>query len=282
MKTVSALKYIEGVNSIYEEMPTYEEGHDGSDGKCDCIGMCRGGLIRAGATDVKNMRGTNQAARKAIDNLRRFTKVSALQVGSVVLKVRDKNDTNMPLPDRYRKGGADYDPEIGEVNFTHIGTVTGLDPLTITHMTTPKPMKDTSIKGWTYAGELMAVDYSDQPDPGPDPDPGPEPEPSYARVWSENGKPVKMRAKPSANCNLYDYVPYGSIVEVLAKDCSTDKQGNKWSQISYGSRDGWYMMSEFLLFNDGSYCVIVPGLTKEQAEQLVLQYPGAYIEAGVG
>ena len=48
MKTISAEKYVEGVNSIYIEQPTYRTGGDGSDGTCDCIGMCRGALKRSG------------------------------------------------------------------------------------------------------------------------------------------------------------------------------------------------------------------------------------------
>ncbi|MBO7706731.1 MAG: hypothetical protein J6S68_14075, partial [Acinetobacter sp.] len=101
MKKVSVGKYVDGVESIYAEKPKYQEGHDGSDGLCDCIGMCRGGLLRAGATDVTNMRGTNQAARKSIEKLAIIDYVKNLRVGDVVLKTRDKDDPDMPLPDKY-------------------------------------------------------------------------------------------------------------------------------------------------------------------------------------
>ena len=110
MKQISAEKYVEGVESIYVEKPKYETGHDGSDGLCDCIGMCRGGLKRGGATDVTNMRGTNQAARKTIRNLQKIASSAQLKAGDVVLKTRDKDDKSMPLPDKYRKGGSEYDP----------------------------------------------------------------------------------------------------------------------------------------------------------------------------
>ena len=49
MKKITVNKYVEGVNSIYIEQPAYATGCDGSNGKCDCIGMCRGALIRGGA-----------------------------------------------------------------------------------------------------------------------------------------------------------------------------------------------------------------------------------------
>ena len=285
MKKVSVCKYIDGVESIYAEKPKYQEGHDGSDGLCDCIGMCRGGLKRAGATDITNMRGTNQAARKTIQKLAIIDYVKNLRVGDVVLKTRDKDDATMPLPDKYRKGGSDYDPVVGETNFTHIGTITCKDPLEITHMTSPTAKKDKSLKGWTYYGKLPWVDDG-EPEPGPEP----KPEPTTAMVYAENDFPVKMREKPSTSCNLYDPVPCGSIVEVLARDCSTDNAGNVWSQISYGMRTGWYMMSKFLLFKEtfpadeaipsGLVAVTIPNLTEEQANDLLAQYPGSFIVRG--
>ena len=274
MKQVSVEKFVEGVESIYEEMPVYEEGHDGSDGKCDCIGMCRGGLLRAGATDVKNMRGTNQAARKAITDLRRLKSVAGLRVGSVVLKVRDVNDTNMPLPDRYRKGGADYDPDVGEVNFTHIGTVTGLDPLIITHMTSPKPLKDKSIKNWSYAGELPWVNYEDQPEPTPTPEPPPEP--TTAVVFAHTGSTVNMRRFPNIGAALVERVPIGETVQIL-------EYGEEWCKVQWKWFKG-YMMTRFLVF-DGDvppiyYTVTIPGLSKEDAESILMDYPNGHMTAG--
>ena len=44
MKQITPEKYVEGINSIYIEQPTYRTGGDGSDGTCDCIGMVRGAL----------------------------------------------------------------------------------------------------------------------------------------------------------------------------------------------------------------------------------------------
>lgn len=267
-------QYTDKVEAIYLEQPKYETGHDGSDGFCDCIGMCRGALKRAGVTNITNFRGTNQAARKTIQNLQKFTNETELMVGDVVLKVRDKDDPNMPLPDKYRKGGSEYDPTWGETNFTHIGTVTSTKPLMITHMTSPSAKKDKTTKGWTYVGQLPWVDYSDQPDPGPDP--GPEPQPALtATVYADNGKPVKMRAKPSASCKLYWEVPCGSIVDVI-------EIGDEWSHIKWNGITG-YMMTRFLQM-DGAilWTVCVPHLTRDQAEAMISRYPGAWMTAEGG
>ena len=283
MKTIKVSKYIEGVESIYIEQPAYETGHDGSDGKCDCIGMCRGALIRGGATDVKNMRGTNQAARKSIQELKKIAGSSDLQVGDVVLKVRDKDDKSMPLPDRYRQGGADYDPALGETNFTHIGTVTGVYPLQITHMTSPTAKKDTKLGNWTWFGKLPWVEYGDTPGPGPEPTP-PEPQTDWAIVVAETGNTVKMRAKPTQACKLYWDVPVGAEVQVYQWNAATDKKGQVWASIAWAGQDG-YMMQEFLRdeeepAGEETWTVTISGLTYEQAEDLCMNWGNATMQRG--
>ena len=282
MKQITAEKYIDGVNSIYEEQPTYRTGGNGSDGTCDCIGMCRGALEREGVTDVTNMRGTNQAARKAIEDLKAIKSVKELQLGDVVLKTRDKDDQSMRLPDRYRKGGADYDQKWGETNFTHIGTVTRTNPLEITHMTSPTAKKDNSLGNWKYAGKLPWVKRNQEPEPGPDPEPTPETE--WATVKAESGSTVKMRAKPTTTCKLYWDVPVGSDVMVLAREAATDIQGRTWSRIIWAGQEG-YMMKHFLRFSDEpepeeTYTVTIPGLKKWQAEELCREWSGATMEKG--
>ena len=268
MKRISAEKYIDGVNSIYEEKPSYEKGHDGSDGKCDCIGMCRGGLKRGGATDIKNMSGTNQAARETILNLQEIEDESQLIKGDVVLKTRDKDDPDMPLQDKYRKGNKGYDPYIGETNFTHIGTVTKTNPLEITHMTSPTAKKDTKMKGWTWLGELPWVEYEAEPEPPPEPEPVPEP--LTATVWAESGKTVKMRAKPSTGCSMYWDVPIGETVDMI-------QRGDEWSRIRWKGISG-YMMTKFLRIGENaSWTVHIPNMTQEQAQGLTARYPGAWM-----
>lgn len=284
MTTITAERFIDGVNSIYEEQPTYRTGGDGSDGTCDCIGMDRGALIREGVkeNEIKNMRGTNQAARKTIEDLKPIRSVTELQPGDVVLKTRDKDDKSMPLPDRYRKGGADYDPKWGETNFTHIGTVTRTNPLEITHMTSPTAKKDRSLGNWKYAGKLPWVRRGQEPEPAPGPDPLPEAE--WATVVAESGSTVKMRAKPTTSCGLYWDVPVGSSVMVQERDAATDGLGRTWSRIIWAGQEG-YMMKQFLRFSDDPvpedlYIVTIPNVTKEQAEELCREWSGATMEKG--
>ena len=260
MKKISANKYVEGVNSIYIEQPAYATGCDGSNGKCDCIGMCRGALIREGAEGVKGMGGTNYAARHTILDLQKIKKADQLRVGDIVMKVRDKDDQNMPLPDQYRKGGSDYSQKWGETNFTHIGTVTQVNPLRITHMTSPTAKIDTSLGKWTYFGRLPWVEYGTEKDE--------QLVAGWATVYAEKGSTVKMRAKPSTLCRLYWEVPVGAQVVLV-------EPGDTWSEIIYAGQSG-YMMTKFLREGDRIqlYTVIIKGQTKEQAEELVRTYSG--------
>ena len=260
MKKISAAKYVEGVNSIYVEQPTYRTGGDGSDGTCDCIGMGRGALKREGVTDVKGMGGTNYAARHTILDLQKIKKADQLHAGDVVLKVRDKDDASMPLPDQYRKGGSDYSQTWGETNFTHYGTVTQVNPLRITHMTSPTAKIDESLGKWTYFGRLPWVDYDSQAEN--------ENMTEWATVVAEKGSTVKMRAKPSTLCRLYWEVPVGAQVVLTEK-------GDTWSGIIYAGQSG-YMMTKFLRTGQKEelYTVITRNLTKEQAEELIRTYGG--------
>ena len=258
MKKISPEAYVRGVNSIYEEQPKYRVGGDGSDGTCDCIGMCRGALKREGVTDVNGMGGTNYAARHIILDLQKIKKADQLRIGDVVLKVRDKDDKDYRLPDQYRKGGNDYSQKWGETNFTHIGTVTGVDPLRITHMTSPTAKIDTSLGNWTYFGRLPWVDYEEEDKLVID----------WATVWAEKGSTVKMRAKPSTLCRLYWEVPVGAQVVLM-------NQGETWSEIIYAGQNG-YMMNKFLRIGETVplYSVTIKNLTKEQAEELARTYGG--------
>ena len=63
-----------------------------------------------------------------------------------------------------------------------------------------------------------------------------------ATVYAENGKPVKIRAKPSSTCDLYWTREVGTELEVLEK-------GETWCKVRSRSRIG-YMMTKFLCFDE--------------------------------
>lgn len=268
---ISLERYLEGIESIYVEQPKYETGHDGSDGLCDCIGMIKGAIRRAGG-DASGLSGTNYAARNTIRNLSKLVALSQLTVGDVVMKTRQPGEPGYSLPEKYKSSGDLTD-------YYHIGTVTNLNPLRITHMTDPAAKIDTKLGKWNRYGQLPQVARTN-PDPYiPDPpvDPIPEPMPEVAIVIAEKGKNVNLRKSPSTASALVERVPLGETVTVLT-------HGEDWSQVKWKWYTGW-MMTKFLLFEDmtpseNTYTVTIPGLTREQAEMLCNEWQDAMISVG--
>jgi len=288
----------------------------------DCSGMFVKMYRDQGA---KIYHGSNTIFREYCSETGKITSAKDLQVGMAVFKCKPWTDAD--------KGNKWYGTEPG--NLSHIGFVTSVNPLEITHCTSPVAKTDSTIGKWAYWGKLKDVDYggSPSPEPGPDPEPtpvtktmyvttpdgksanirrkaskqaalvervpygasvtwtkdngkgwayvkyhgfvgwmmedfltedvpGPAPSPEPypepvpdpdphiliedATVWSENGKPVHMRAQPTTSCKLYDDVPVGAMVCVDAYNCVTDSKGNQWTKVSYGRRKGWYIMTKFL------------------------------------
>ena len=88
-----------------------------------------------------------------------------------------------------------------------------------------------------------------------------------------------MRAKPSVKCGLYWEVPSGSEVIVDNWDAKDDGQ-RVWSLITWDDRMG-YMMKDFLQAEDEpgeKWMVIIPGLSKDRADEIAALYPGSYVE----
>lgn len=242
--------FLSMVEQIAAEKPAYKLGHDGSDGLCDCIGLVRGALKRAGANPT-NMRGTNEAARKSICNLNRIHKTTDLQLGQVVLKIRDKDDPDYPLPSKYREGGNAYNGDL--TNYTHIGVVSGISPLRITHMTSPTARHDTRLGKWRYAGDLPWI-TTDTDTGGVH---------MTAKISADNGQPVRVRMAPGGD--TITKLPVGTEVEIITS-------GPEWSVIQYSGGTG-YIMTEFLNIENGSSETVAAGITVtfsvEEAEQIV-------------
>ena len=240
-------KFLDMVAKIKSLNPAYKQPGDGSDGTCDCIGLIIGAIRRIGLKWT-GIHGSNWAARKEVVELKKIGSVKDLQLGDAVFKAYGPDDSKNRLPSRYKKGGSYYNGDLND--YYHVGVVTQLNPLRITHMTSPSMKVDTSLGKWSYHGVLsiLAKAASDKPSPAPAPTPDPEPTPAtgtIAVVTSENGLPVKCRQYPSKTCRTWDRIPVGTQVEIVSP-------GEKWAKINCGRRKGWYMMAEFLdVIGDG-------------------------------
>jgi hypothetical protein len=230
MAKASVKQLVDNVNSVYQHKPKYVLGKS-SFTECDCIGMIKKALEMAGVTPT-GLSGTNYAARYTIIGCKKFSKASDLKVGDVVLKGRpyDPKDT-YPLPDKYLPGGSSYNGDT--TNYVHIGTVTKVNPLEITHMTSPTAKKDTKIGKWNYFGELPHVSYSDESEVIVVVE--------YATVV---GGSLNLRKEKSTSSAKLASIPSGTRVAVT-------EHGNEWCKVVYNTYTG-YAMTQYLNFESSS------------------------------
>lgn len=226
MAKVPVNQYVANVNSVYQHKPKYVLGQD-TFTECDCIGMVKRALKMAG-NPANGLSGTNYAARYTIVSLKKIQSVSQLKVGDVVLKGRpyDPND-KYPLPKKYLPGGSLYNGNT--TNYVHIGTVTKINPLEITHMTSPTAKKDSKLGKWNYVGTLPQVSYSDESEVVVVVE--------YAKVI---GGSLNLRAEKNANSQRLAQIPNGTKVAVT-------EHGDEWCKVVYNSYTG-YAMTKYLNF----------------------------------
>lgn len=247
-------KFLAMIEVIKRLNPAYKKPGDGSNGVCDCIGLIIGALKRMGLKWT-GIHGSNYAARYQSVDLKYIAAESQLRLGDVVYKGvgsdgKGKRPCNAgtftheyDLPSRYKKGNQYYNGDM--IDYYHVGVVTSVNPLRITHMTSPRMKVDTSVNKnssspWNYHANVKPIVVAADDKPTPAPDPKPEPSTgSKAIVYAENGKPVKMREYPSTSCGTWENVPCGTEVTIT-------QPGEEWAKINAYGRRGWYMMSKFL------------------------------------
>lgn len=220
---ISKNKFLKKVQEIATSKPTYKLGHDGSDGTCDCIGLIIGAIRRAGGSWT-GIHGSNYAARNEMRELIPVTDAVDLNVGDVVYKAYAPGQAGYGLPSTYAK-----DPDRND--YYHVGVVTAINPLEITHCTGPGIVRDTKLGKWSYRGRLSKVDYdgaSQEVDTMA----------QMATVVADSGDDVKMRSTPSQTDGLYWKVPVGDKVQVAYVE-------GEWAKVRHQGRTG-YMMVEYL------------------------------------
>ena len=215
-------RFLEKVEEIAAASPAYRLGGDGSDGSCDCIGLVIGAIRRAGGA-WNGIHGSNYAARYEMRELLPVMDAGELNLGDAVYKARMPGEVGYALPERYKN-----DPD--QRDYYHVGVVTAVEPLEITHCTGPGIVRDTKLGKWTYRGRLEKVAYDSAE--------GMETMAQTAKVTAMSGSTVKMRSKPSTSDGLYWEVPVGAEVQVA-------EISGGWAKVRYGDRTG-YMMTEFL------------------------------------
>ena len=260
-------KFLQMVAKIKSLNPAYKQPGDGSDGTCDCIGLIIGALKRMGIA-WNGIHGSNYAARYQTVGLQYIASESELELGDYVYKGVGKDGKGRrpcnagtfthkwDLPSRYFQGKAYYNGDM--LDYYHVGVVTQVNPLRITHMTSPSVKVDTSVgmngkSPWNYHGKVKPLVNAVSSGSKPEETTTPVIEPpknnastgSEAVVFAENGLPVKMRQYPSDSCRTWVKLTVGTKVEVV-------EPGEKWCKINGGGKKGWYMKAEFVdVIGDG-------------------------------
>lgn len=176
--------WLNKVDEIAAEEPSYKLGHDGSDGTCGCIGLIIGALNRCGIK-WPGIHGNNWAARNAMAWLLPVADAGDLSVGDIVYKAKRPGETGYSLPDRYAA-----DPDRSD--YYHVGVVRSVSPLRIVHCTSPGGvMTDTKLGKWAYRGGLSLI--GEASDTG-EVVTGME----TATVTAESGSTVNLRKTPAA------------------------------------------------------------------------------------
>lgn len=215
--------FLNAVNMNVGRIKAYELGHDGSDGTCDCIGQIIG-AVRLSGTKWPWTHGSNYSARYRTNNQHYVDKANDQQLGDLVYKARTIGDAKYDLPSTYKNHPDNRD-------YYHVGVVTNVDPLVITHCTGVEGgiKRDNGLGAWHYTGSLNQIEGGG----------GSMPVNYKATVIADNGTTVNMRQSPSVKASVQKAVRVGTTVEVIAE------YDDEWAKIKTDGLAG-YMMRKFL------------------------------------
>lgn len=218
-------QFLSAVQENANRIHAYELGHDGSDGKSDCIGLIIGALALCGV-EWPGVHGSNWAARNAMETFGYIEGDTQCFPGMIVFKAREPGEAGYNLPGSYKNSPDQRD-------YYHVGVVTSVSPLCVTHCTSVEGgiKRDTVLGKWRWGGKLKYVDYDTEEEPMQ--------EYYEARVHADNGKPVNIRKSPSTQSTVMLQVPVGTVVTVAHELNET------WASIIYQGGQG-YMMRKFL------------------------------------
>lgn len=229
-------EFLHAVACIADSKPTYRSGGKGADGTCDCIGLIIGAVERCGVSWT-GIHGSNWWARNYTSGLVSASSASDLLMGDIVYKARTPGSNGYSLPSRYAN-----DPD--QRDYYHVGVVTSVSPLEITHCTTGGGVDgikvDTSLGAWKYRGRLSLIEGESSGAVT-----GTEPtgalQPGAAVVIAQRGKTVNMRDKADKGGSVIQRVPLGTAVTVL--DVSGD-----WARVRVPVEG--YIMTDYLRGGD--------------------------------
>ncbi|MBE5784149.1 MAG: SH3 domain-containing protein [Clostridiales bacterium] len=245
----------------------YVWGGDGTNGECDCIGLIIGGLRRLNISWPWT-HGTNYTVRNRMRTLRKVGNAKELALGELVFKAHEPDADDWALPSTY-KGHPD------QRDYYHVGVVTGISPLQITHCTSANGgiKVDTALGRWGYAGELDLVDYgSSELTPslqgegntsstasGP---PSPQGE---GNIYAVVGGRLALRSTPrKADNNFLKWLPDGAQVTALKE------AENGWIRVEHEGMAGYCVVQYLEEINPGNEGNAASGSPSPQGEGIII------------
>ena len=227
---ISLDDFMRAIDKNAARTKTYKQPGDGTNGECDCIGLIIGGKRLAGGKWT-GLHGSNYAARYEVDYLMPIKNESEMFVGEIVFKAKQPGDDGYALPERYKNGGAKYNGDL--IDYYHVGIVTKVKPLEVTHCTTYGPIARDNKQGkWRFGGYLKGIDYGGI-------SPAKDEVIDVVTLAGGNVKsPINMRESRSVLSRRLAEIPQNSEVELL-------EVGSEWSRISYEGMTG-YVLTKFV------------------------------------
>ena len=216
--------FVAAVKRNGARVTAYKLGESGDNGQCDCIGLIIG-AIRLCGERWRGVHGTNYAARNEMRSLLRIADASELALGDLVYKAREPGQSGYDLPSRYANSSDQKD-------YYHVGVVTGLEPLEITHCTSvPGAIRrDSKLGQWRYAGRLKMVAL---------PETEGKEETDMELNYRVIGGNLNQRAEPSMDGRWLQSIPNGTRVH---GEKSADPA---WLLVDYNGQRG-YCKAAFL------------------------------------
>ena len=148
---ISLQQFLNGCKQNAARIKDYKLGCNGSNGLSDCIGYPMGALELEGQK-WNGTHGCNYAKRNRINKFHMVNNASQLKLGELVFKIRKPGEAKYDLPSKYKSSGDLND-------YYHVGVVTSVNPLEISHCSGGGMHYDKSLGKWCCAGECSLVDY---------------------------------------------------------------------------------------------------------------------------
>lgn len=236
---ISLAKFLNGCKRNASRIKGYKLRCNGSNGLSDCIGYPIGALALEGQK-WNGTHGSNYAARYRTKNLHRVTNANQLKLGELVYKHNEPGtkawEESFPK-EKYRNHPDQND-------YYHVGVVTSVNPLEISHCSGGGMHYDKKLGSWDYAGNCSLVDYGSAPSVDPIEDDIAKSAvtgPCTAYVDVPNDTTVNIRSSASTSSRVLTKANEGTKLDVLSVSGSWAKVNYSFDKVGTG-----YIMSKFI------------------------------------